>query len=99
MIQTLRKLWRNPGGLHLDENKDVSTQCPSRQIPLAAQLVIPLLQHAGDKPKVVANVGAYVYKGQTLAVAQSNNSVNVHATTSGTISAIEPRPVAHPSGF
>jgi electron transport complex protein RnfC len=99
MIQTLRKLWRNPGGLHLDENKDVSTQQPSRQIPLAAQLVIPLLQHAGDKPKVMVHAGDYVYKGQTLAVAQSNNSVNVHATTSGTISAIEPRPVAHPSGL
>ncbi len=101
MIQTLRKLWRNPGGLHLAENKDISTQCPSRQIPLAAQLVIPLLQHAGEKPKVVTNVnvGAYVYKGQTLAVAQSNNSVNVHATTSGTISAIELRPIAHPSGL
>lgn len=99
MIQTLRKLWRNPGGLHLDENKDVSTQCPSRHIPLATQLVIPLLQHAGDKPKITVQAGDYVYKGQTLAVAQSNNSVNVHATTSGTITAIEPRPVAHPSGL
>ncbi|OQX13174.1 MAG: electron transport complex subunit RsxC [Thiothrix lacustris] len=101
MIQTLRTLWRNPGGLHLAENKDISTQSPSRHIPLAAQLVIPLLQHAGEKPKVMAgvSVGAYVYKGQPLAVAQSNNSVNVHASTSGTISAIALRPIAHPSGL
>ena len=99
MIQTLRKLWRNPGGLHLEEHKDVSTQTPSKRIPLAAQLVIPLLQHAGDKPEVIAQAGEYVFKGQTLAIARSNNSVHVHASTSGTIAAIELRPVAHPSGL
>jgi electron transport complex protein RnfC len=97
MIQTLRKLWRNHGGLHLDENKDISTQTPSRIMPFAAELMIPLLQHAGDKPDVVVKAGDYVFKGQTLALARSHNSVPVHATTSGTITAVELRPVAHPS--
>lgn len=99
MTQTSRKLWHNHGGLHLEENKHISTQHPARQLPLATQLVIPLLQHAGDKPKVVVRSGDHVYKGQAIAVAETNNSVNVHATTSGTISAIEPRPIAHPSGL
>ena len=99
MITTLRKLWRNHGGIHLDEHKDMSTQQAVRTVPFSAELIIPLLQHAGDKPEVVVKSGDYVYKGQPLAVANSNSSVPVHSTTSGTIAAIELRPVAHPSGL
>ena len=99
MIQTLRKLWRNHGGLHLNEHKDISTHQAVRTVPFSTELIIPLLQHAGDKPEVVVKSGDYVYKGQPLAVANSNSSVPVHSTTSGTIAAIELRPVAHPSGL
>lgn len=41
-----------------------------------------------------------MYKGQPLAIAHTNQSVaSVHAPTSGTITAIEPRTMPHPSGL
>ena len=94
-----RQLWRGHGGLHLEEHKTISTQVPSRPCSLPEQLIIPLLQHTGDKPDIAVQVGDYVYKGQPLAIAYTTNSVPVHATTSGTITAIEMRPVPHPSGL
>ena len=99
MSQTQRKLWRGQGGIHLPEHKQISTQLPSGRLPLPAHFIIPLLQHSGDKPDIAVQVGEYVYKGQPLAIAHTNQSVPVHAPTSGTITAIEPRTVPHPSGL
>ncbi|TXH67846.1 MAG: electron transport complex subunit RsxC [Thiothrix sp.] len=98
----LRKLWQHKGGLHLkDYHKDQSTQQPVRQLSAAkaSELVIPLQQHAGHKPKIIVKAGDFVYKGQCLAKAEGRISVPVHASTSGTIQALEERPIAHPSGL
>lgn len=89
MSQTQRKLWRGQGGIHLPEHKQISTQLPSGRLPLPAHFIIPLLQHSGDKPDIAVQVGEYVYKGQPLAIAHTNQSLPVHAPTSGTITAIE----------
>lgn len=99
MIQTLRKLWHIHGGLHLDYHKEMSNNSHTRTVPLAAALTIPLQQHAGYKPTLTVNVGDYVYKGQTLAAHTGFMRVPVHASTSGTITAIEERTIAHPSGL
>lgn len=97
MMQTLRKLWKGHGGLHLDYRKELSNAEPARPIPLAAELVIPLQQHSGYKPTVTVKVGDYVHKGQELASHTGFMKVPVHASTSGTITAIEERPIPHPS--
>ncbi|OQX09012.1 MAG: electron transport complex subunit RsxC [Thiothrix lacustris] len=99
MIQTLRKLWQIHGGLHLDYHKEASNNSHARNVPLAAEFIIPLQQHAGYKPTLTAKVGDYVYKGQELASHTGFMKVPVHASTSGTITAIEERPIAHPSGL
>lgn len=99
MIQTLRKLWTFHGGLHLDYHKEESNQLPTRDIPLPDELVIPLQQHMGYKPTLTVKAGDYVYKGQELASHTGFMKVPVHASTSGTITAIEERPIAHPSGL
>lgn len=102
MIQALRQLWRNPGGLHLhDYHKELSTQLPVTALPPEPEtaLILPLQQHAGNKPELLVKPGDYVYKGQRLAAANGATSVPLHASTSGTIRAIENRPIAHPSGL
>lgn len=84
-----------------DYHKDLSNQQAVTVIRPSAgsELVLPLQQHMGDKPKLVVKTGDYVYKGQQLARADSALSVPLHASTSGTISAIEERPIPHPSGL
>lgn len=99
MLQTLRKLWRIPGGLHLDYHKEASSLTPVRTLPLPPELIIPLQQHMGAKPTLTVKVGDYVYKGQALAKANGFMQVPVHASTSGTITAIAERAIAHPSGL
>ncbi|HPY40176.1 MAG TPA: electron transport complex subunit RsxC, partial [Thiolinea sp.] len=102
MLATLRKFWSSTGGLHLnDYHKDQSTQQPVRKLSATAahELVIPLQQHSGHKPKLLVQVGDFLHKGQCLAAAEGIISVPVHASTSGKIIAIEERPIAHPSGL
>lgn len=99
MIQTLHKLWRNHGGLHLDYHKEDSNAAPVRHLPMADELIIPLQQHSGYKPTLTVKAGDYVYKGQELASHTGFMKVPVHASTSGTITAIEERPIPHPSGL
>jgi electron transport complex protein RnfC len=99
MITDLLKRWRNPAGLHLDYHKETSTQQAVRSIALPAELVIPLQQHMGQKATLCVKVGDYVYKGQALSKRDGAMTVPVHASTSGTVTAIEERPVAHPSGL
>lgn len=102
MLARLRQFWQPTGGLHLkDYHKASSTQQPVRKLSAstAQELVIPLQQNAGQKPKPIVKVGDFVYKGQVLATADGPISVPVHATTSGIIQAIEERPIAHPSGL
>lgn len=98
----MRKIWPLPAGLKLaDYHKTISTQHTTQPIKpqTGEQLIIPLVQHSGDKSHLEVNVGTYVYKGQVLAKPQSRISAGVHASTSGTIIAIEPHVIAHSSGL
>lgn len=87
------------GGLHLDDHKALSTATPIATAPLPPELVLPLSQHIGAPAKPRVEPGARVRRGQTLADPQGAVSSPVHAPTSGTITAIEPRAVPHPSGL
>lgn len=92
-------LHRFHGGIHPVENKTQSTQQPIRQLPLPAQLVLPVRQHSGTPAKPIVAVGEQVLKGQIIAEAVGRRSVPLHAPTSGTVSAIDERPIGHPSGL
>lgn len=92
-------LHRFHGGIHPAENKTQSTQQPIRQLPLPAQLVLPVRQHSGTPAKPIVAAGEQVLKGQVIAEAVGPRSVPLHAPTSGVVSAIDERPVGHPSGL
>ena len=87
------------GGVHPPENKAQSTQLPIGQLSLPAKIVLPLRQHVGNIPKIKVAVGDKVLKGQLLAEAEGTVSAAIHATTSGTITAIEDAIIPHPSGL
>ncbi|ELH0895733.1 electron transport complex subunit RsxC [Vibrio fluvialis] len=92
-------LWDFPGGIHPPENKVQSTQTPLVEASLANEFVLPLKQHIGKSGDLLVQVGDRVLKGQPLTTFSTTFMLPVHAPTSGVISAIEPRTVAHPSGL
>ncbi|MCG6266458.1 electron transport complex subunit RsxC [Vibrio furnissii] len=92
-------LWDFPGGIHPPENKVQSTQTPLVEARLAHEYVLPLKQHIGKSGDLLVQVGDNVLKGQPLTSFSTTFMLPVHAPTSGVVSAIEPRTVAHPSGL
>jgi electron transport complex protein RnfC len=67
--------------------------------PLPSKLTIPFHQHAGETAKPVVKVGDRVLKGQLIGLPDGFVSSAVHASTSGTIAAIDMQLIAHPSGL
>lgn len=82
------------GGIHPKYNKEMSTVTELRAIT-PNQVVIPLVQHIGAPCKSLVQVGEQVYLGQKIGDGEGL-CVPVHASVSGTVTAIKPRP--HPSG-
>ncbi|WP_314926393.1 electron transport complex subunit RsxC [Aeromonas piscicola] len=92
-------LWDFHGGIHPPENKDQSSLTPVVDAGLPPQLIIPVRQHAGPAGDLLVQVGDKVKKGQPLTRYDKGRIVPVHASTSGTITAIGHHTVAHPSGL
>ncbi|EGR2838766.1 electron transport complex subunit RsxC [Vibrio cholerae] len=101
LIQQIKsgKLWDFPGGIHPFENKHQSNRQPIINASIPNELVLPLKQHIGKAGDLLVKVGDRVLKGQPLTQYTSTFMLPIHAPTSGVISAIEPRTVAHPSGL
>ncbi len=93
------KIFKFHGGVHPPENKTQSTQLPIGHLSLPAKIVLPLRQHVGNIPKIKVAVGDKVLKGQLIAEAEGTVSAAIHATTSGTVSAIGDETIPHPSGL
>ena len=87
------------GGLKTTRHKSESNQQPILTSPLPSQLTVPLHQHIGAIAKPLVQVGDHVLKGQMIAQADGYISAAVHAPSSGVVTAIELRPVPHPSGL
>ena len=94
----MRKIWTFHGGIHPAENKHQSVRTPIADAGIPAELVLPLAQHIGAPAIPVVEPGQQVLKGQMIAAPAGFVSVPLHAPTSGTVSAIEDRQIAHPSG-
>ena len=94
-----RQLWNFHGGIHPPQHKGLSTRHPITQAAIATELVIPLHQHIGQSAEPIVEIGAQVLKGQEIARAVGYVSASVHASSSGTVIAIEERPIPHPSGL
>ncbi|KZX59610.1 electron transport complex subunit RsxC [Halioglobus sp. HI00S01] len=94
----MRKIFDFHGGIHPAENKYQSVRTPIAQAGIPAQLILPLAQHIGAPAMPVVEVGEKVLKGQVIAEPVGFVSVPLHAPSSGLITAIEDRQIAHPSG-
>ena len=83
------------GGIHPKYNKEMSTGITSFQTITPAQVVIPMQQHIGAPCSPLVQVGDHVLLGQKIGDGEGL-CVPVHASVSGKVIAIEPRP--HTSG-
>ncbi|HCZ9259645.1 TPA: electron transport complex subunit RsxC [Vibrio alginolyticus] len=101
LIEQIRTgaLWDFPGGVHPAENKKQSNKTELAHAAIPSEIVLPLKQHIGKAGNLLVSEGDYVLKGQPLTQSETGFTVPVHAPTSGTLTAIEPRTVAHPSGL
>lgn len=91
-------LWRSPGGIHPPEVKFLSNATPISQLPLATTYLVPIPQ-VGENCTLAVNIGDSVLKGTPLTQGTSIWHLPVHAPTSGTIVAIEPRASNHASAL
>ncbi len=79
------------GGIHPKYNKEMSTKVTDFVTITPKQVVIPLRQHIGAPCKPLVQVGDTVKRGQKIGDGEGL-CVPVHASVSGTVVAIEPRP-------
>ena len=87
-------LYRLPGGIRLPSFKEQSRGQEIIDLPLPAELILPVRQHAGEAARVEVKVGDRVLKGQMIARSAGEFSAPVHASSSGVVTAIENRPIA-----
>ena len=83
------------GGIHPKYNKEMSKTVTDFLTIVPKQVVIPMQQHIGAPCKPLVAVGERVLRGQKIGDGEGL-CVPVHASVSGTVIAIEPRP--HTSG-
>ena len=82
------------GGVHPNYMK--APEIPVTVIAPPAQVVIPMIQHIGAPCKPLVQVGDYVKMYQKIGESLAPVSAPVHASVSGKVVAVEPRP--HPLG-
>ena len=80
------------GGVHPAEHKEATEQKPIQPLSNApAQVVIPMSMHIGAPCKPVVQKGDTVTVGQMIG-ATAGLGAPIHASVSGTVVAVEPRP-------
>ena len=84
-------------GIHPPEKKEATRSKPIEDFPLPKKVIIPLSQHTGRSNEPIVKKGDRVLTGQLIGETSAFISSPVHASLSGIVSAIEPRP--HPSGM
>ncbi len=95
----MRKLHTFNGGIHPPEHKAESNAAPIASLPLLPRYVVPLSQHMGHPAAACVQPGDRVLRGQVIGLPEGRISTAVHAPTSGIVSAVEMRTLAHPSGL
>ncbi len=99
LIKRIRHLLGDDWGVHPADHKRPAADAPGRRLPLPSRLHLMLAQHVGAPARPVVLVGQKVKKGELIAAAHGNISAPLHASTSGTISAIGEITAPHASGL
>jgi electron transport complex protein RnfC len=99
MMNATSKTWPLPRSIHPPAYKAQSLREPIRTLPLPERLVIALTQPGYTPPELFVKVGERVLKGQLLARGTSALNLACHASSSGTVVAIEALPVPNASGI
>jgi electron transport complex protein RnfC len=99
LIMKFGKLFSFRGGLNLAKYQHEPADTTIGITGIPERLIFPLQQHIGEPAEPVVNVGDKVLKGQLIAQATGPISAPVHASSSGTITAISDYPVPHASGL
>ena len=84
MIKTFR------GGIHVPECKNTRSE-PIADFPAPTRVAIPMQQHIGAPAVPLVKVGDRVKTGQVIGKFENGLSCPVHATITGTVTAIEMR--------
>ncbi len=92
-------LFQVRGGVKLSYRKELTSESAIVRMPPPRRVLIPLQQHVGSAAEAVVQVGDRVGKGQLIGKPGRGISAAVHASTSGTVVAIEERTAPHPSGL
>lgn len=87
------------GGVSPRYRKELASERPIVRMPPPPRVYIPLQQHVGAPAEPVVAVGQRVGKGQLIGRPARGISAAVHASTSGTVVAIEDYLAPHPSGL
>ena len=85
----MRKLFW--GGIHPEGHKALSRGAAPIPAPLPAQVVLPMVQHIGAACTPVVKVGDPVKMGQKIGDGEGI-CAPIHASLSGKVVAVEPRP-------
>jgi electron transport complex protein RnfC len=83
------------GGIHPSERKELAEHLALKPFPAVQTVVIPLSQHAGKPAQPVVKAGDAVKVGQKIGEADGPVSSTIHASVSGTVTAVEPH--KHPT--
>ncbi len=78
------------GGIHPKYNKEMSTRTPEVMTLVPDTVVIPMVQHIGAPCQPLVQKGDRVLVGQKIGDGEGL-CVPVHASVSGTVTAVEPR--------
>lgn len=81
------------GGVHPDNNKNYTCAKPIEILAPPTELVFPVAQHIGAPCTPCVKLGDYVKMGQKIADSDAFVSAPIHSSVSGTVKAIEMRPV------
>ena len=79
------------GGVHPDDGKKLTKDCPVQTYLPKGELVYPLSQGIGAPSKPIVKKNDTVLMGQTIAEAGGFVSANIVSSVSGKVKAIEPR--------
>ena len=86
------------GGIKPRAYKSSSLRSRILPSPIPEQLILSLRQHQGEAASPIVKVGDVVLKFQLIARAKKDSALNLHAPTSGKITAIEPHVIPSLSG-